>query len=281
MFCIPTFVWLAMEKSKKIETLVATMHQKDLSLVENMHIESDVVIANQTDMDSIANESRNGCSIKMINTRTRGVGVNRNLALLMSEADIVLFADDDVIYNAGYSEHVLKAFEELPQADVIIFGMKFTKLGEVIGGICSPTKRIHIWNAMKYGTSAIAVRRDKLLRENIMFTQLFGGGCKYGSGEDSLFLLESLRRGLVVYTYDYVLGKSSQDTSTWFTGYNKKYFYDKGVWLACAFPHMKHFLKWYFVFRFKNQTELSVLEVIRLINKGICGFRTLEVYEEV
>ena len=38
---------------KKLQVLVATMHQKDLSLVEKMNIRCDAVIANQADKNEI------------------------------------------------------------------------------------------------------------------------------------------------------------------------------------------------------------------------------------
>ena len=74
---------------KKLQVLVATMHQKDLSLVEKMNIRCDAVIANQADKNEILTED----NVTMITTKTRGVGLNRNIALLAADAEILLFAD--------------------------------------------------------------------------------------------------------------------------------------------------------------------------------------------
>ena len=43
----------------------------------------------------------------MITTETRGVGINRNLALTYAKGEICLFADDDVTYNDDVEERVL------------------------------------------------------------------------------------------------------------------------------------------------------------------------------
>ena len=86
-----------------LETLVATMHQTDFSLVDKMNIQSDVVFANQCDRNGIEVVNKDGITAKMISTDTRGVGLNRNIALLMSSADILLFSDDDFTYNDGYA----------------------------------------------------------------------------------------------------------------------------------------------------------------------------------
>ena len=64
----------------------------------------------------------------------------------------------------------------------------------------------------------------------------FGGGCPHSSGEDSLFLCDCYRKGLRVWTHPYVLCCCKKDDSTWFRGYNEKYFIDKGCWLSLALP---------------------------------------------
>ena len=82
---------------------------------------------------------------------------------------------------------------------------------------------------MRFGACRMAVRRQALVDNNITFSQCFGGGCEFSSGEDSLFLKSCFDAGLKVYSHSYVLGTCCKDSSTWFVGHNEKYFYDKGV----------------------------------------------------
>ena len=230
-----------------LEVLVATMHQKDFSLIEKMNIKSDVIFANQCDFNRYEELNFDSNSAKMISTNTRGVGVNRNIALLYSSADILLFGDDDVVYNEDYVEEVEKAFREQKDADAIVFGMEVTKGGKVVQKIQNRNKRLHIWNALKYATYVIAIKREVVLKCNLKFSEIFGGGCQYSCGEDSLFIVDMMRCGAHVYANKYVLGSTNIDSSSWFTGYNEKFFFDKGVWIVCAFPHCKHIIKWYFI----------------------------------
>jgi hypothetical protein len=106
----------------KLQVLVATMQQKDFSLPVKMNIRCDAIIANQAGGEKIVKQQTEYGAWKMITTPTRGVGLNRNIALMASEADVVLFADDDMAYRDEMPEVVCRAFEELPQADVLIFG---------------------------------------------------------------------------------------------------------------------------------------------------------------
>ena len=260
----------------QLQVLVATMHQKDLSLTEKMNIGCSPVIANQADRNEILVKD----GIKMITTTTRGVGLNRNIALLASDGEILLFADDDVVYHEDMPQAVLAAFQENPQADVLIFGMDIVKNGKVIDRRHHKKHRLHVFNAMRFGTCRIAVRRNALLRANISFHQSFGGGCPFSSGEDSLFLKACFDRGLKVYAHEYVLGTCAKDTSTWFVGCNEKYFYDKGVLMRCLFPRIPHLMALYFAIRFKRPTDIKVMQRIRLMQKGVRGGKTMQQYQE-
>ena len=254
---------------EKLQILVATMHRTDMSFIADMNIRCSAVIANQADREEITNKKTEYGTLKMITTATRGVGLNRNIALLAAESEIVLFADDDMVYRNDVPEKVLNAFRDNPSADVIIFGVDIVKGGEIVERRYLPNVRRRVWNSMKFGTYAIAARRKSLLRENIMFSQNFGGGCIYSSGEDSLFLKTCFERGLKVYSNEYVLGACCKDTSSWFRGFNEKYFYDKGVLLRYLFPKSSYLVALYFGGRFSGKTDFGLFKRLSLMYKGI------------
>ena len=112
----------------RIQVLVAAMHQTDHSLLEKMNIQTDAIIGNQCDRNEVEDFEWNGHRIKYLNFAERGVGLNRNNALMRADADICLFADDDMVYVDGYAEKILTAFNENPDADVIVFNSS----GEII-----------------------------------------------------------------------------------------------------------------------------------------------------
>ena len=261
---------------ESLQVLLATMKQDDLSIAQRMNLRCGAVIANQ------AGREETVCceGIKMITTATRGVGLNRNIALLSAQADIVLFADDDVVYHDDMPQRVLEAFRENPKADVLIFGMDMVKGGVVTERRQEKKRRLHFWNAMKFGTYRIAARRSALLRENIFFHQQFGGGCPFSAGEDSLFLKACFDRGLRVYAHDYVLGQCHKDSSSWFVGYNEKYFYDKGVLVRRLFPRLHPLMGLYFALHFKRKTDIGPTRRLKLVYAGIRGGKTMKVYEE-
>lgn len=259
----------------ELEVLVATMQQTDLSLVEKMNLRQNAVIANQCGRWDYTQSRIDGKQVRMLSTDTKGVGINRNLALQLAEADILLFADDDMVYYDGTLQGVLDAFRQQPDADVIFFCMDYTRDGEIFEQRRHKTKRLHTWNCLRYGAARMAIRREAVVRHRLAFSTLFGGGCRYSSGEDTLFILEAVRAGLKLYASDYVIGKCAKDTSSWFSGYNEKYFYDRGALVACAFPKTKQLMKWYFAWKASKKAKMPLRTVLKQMKPGIRGFRTL------
>ncbi len=262
------------------QVLVATMHQSDFSILKRMNIKSNCIIANQTNIDEISIIETDGHKCFMVSTSTRGVGLNRNIALSKATADILLFADDDVVYNDDVERNVLTSFDETPQADVIIFGIDILKNGKVVEKRRCRNARLHVWNSMKYGTYRIAVKKESIAKLGIRFNENFGGGCKFGSGEDSIFIKQCFDKGLKVYSNEYSLGSCSKDSSSWFSGCNEKYFYDKGVLFRILFPKTAYFTSLYFAINCKKETDINVFKRIKLIYSGIWHGKELVPYEE-
>lgn len=80
----------------KIQVLVATINQRDHTLLEKMNINSNAIIGNQCDWNSIEKFKYKNQDITYLNFNERGVGLNRNNTLMRADGDICLFADDDI-----------------------------------------------------------------------------------------------------------------------------------------------------------------------------------------
>jgi len=260
----------------KVEVLVATMHQKDLSKYKDMNLSTGAVFANQDDRYEYVKEDILGNQVKIITTSDRGVGKNRNNALMHASGDICLFADDDMIYEDDYEGIVQKAFAELPDAGIIIFNIETVGKETRVRRLNQKIKRVYTFNALNYGAARIAIRREEVLKKNLWFSILYGGGAQYSSGEDSLFLIEAIKKGMRVYTYPGKIANVKQEISTWFRGYTEKYYVDKGVWLANAFPRMKYPLALYYAYRLKGSSEKSINQMLKLMLFGIKSFKAVK-----
>ena len=268
-----------MADQKKIEILCVTMHQSDLSKYQEMHISNcDVIFANQADSYTYCQQSISGGKVQMLTTTTRGVGKNRNFALLLATGDILLFADDDMQYEANAMEIVNRAFQKFPKAEMILFGIKYAKNGVAFKSRLPKTERLSFFRALRYGTCAIAVRRDAVLKYNLHFTELFGGGCLYSYGEDTDFIVQCYRKRVKIYAYGEIIATTNKDTSTCYTGYGEKYYFDKGA-LA---RHSLGLIAFPYILRMAGKntdSELSFFERLHFLWRGYQCFPALISYE--
>ena len=262
-----------------LQVLVATMNQTDHSLLERMNIQTDAVVVNQADRDSIEVFTHREHKIKWINMSSRGVGLSRNTALMNASADIVLFADDDLTYNAQSGAQVLQAFTDNMDADVVCFNINLVNSSKNIGGHRhnKENRRLRVHNSMRYGACLIAARRKALLRERISFSLLFGGGAEFNSGEDSIFIKDCLDAGLRLYSNTFFLGDVDDSQSSWYTGINDRFFVERGMALASAFPRAYLLIFLYYSYKFRrldrSYTSTKILSLMLEGKREISRYR--------
>lgn len=257
----------------KFEILLSIVDKKENNDIykhlTEKNITTDVIIVNQTNFNNISKKNVNGKTIKILNLNEHGIGLSRNTALQRTDADIVLFADDDEKFEDNYQIKILNAFDKLPNADIILFNVKSQNSLRPAAEI-SKIKKVYWYNSMKYGAYQIAIKVFSLKKKRITFSTLFGGGSKFGSGEDSLFLLDALNAGLKIYTYPDKIATVEQKSSTWFNGYNKRFFFDRGALFAAAFKFPK-IIALVQLFRKRNVyiSNLSLLQQYKYLCIGI------------
>ena len=211
----------------KVEVLVSVMNQNLEDLAEQMQLDSDAVIINQCDRLGYEEKAHKGHTLRFFSFPDRGVGRSRNEAILRAEGDICLFSDQDIVYEPGYAQTISEEFENNSDADMILFNIAVEEDRRTYW--ITRRKRVRWYNCGRYGAVSFAVRRESLISSGVHFSLLFGGGARYSNGEDSLFLKEFMSKGFKVYTAPVTIGRETAGESTWFGGYNEKFFYDRGA----------------------------------------------------
>lgn len=255
----------------KIAVLISTMNQQDYSLLKKMKIESDAIVVNQCGRNSKDEFDFKGHRIIWINSDETGLSRSRNRAIQNAAQDICILCDDDEVLRKGYEKVIIEAYSKKREADLIAFNInrigwdEQEKLFDKIGTI--PRYKT-------YSSVHISFKKSSVASSNITFNVDFGTGSgKYSCAEDALFCMACHKNRFKMYTYPFVLADVYCEASSWFEGYNKKYFYDTGAYLSAAYPKTKHFVKWYYPIRCRNITDLSTKEIICTINKGMRGFK--------
>ena len=218
-----------------LEVLISCMNQQDMRIAEQTGIQTDALIVNQrpqaelTDdvsLDCNALEVQNGLrgTIRMIRTNTRGLSKSRNLAIQHAVGDVCLLCDDDEQLDSSYEDTILNAYAELPDADIICF-----RIQNQPSRLTQKTQRLTKWTAMRIASWQITFRRESILKRGIQFDENMGAGTGNGGGEEVKFLRDCIKAGLKSYYVPKSIGTVAQTDSTWFKGFDRDFFYKRGI----------------------------------------------------
>ena len=263
-----------------VEVLLSAMGQTDMTLIEKCNIHSSCIMVNQCDRNETVFEDRDYGTVRMISTTERGLSRSRNMALKSASADVCILCDDDIVYVEGYEHIVESAFNELSDADIIVFNVnsKNTDIRpqEVL---FKRVKRIPKYKM--YSSVHIAFKRKSIEKAGLSFDTRFGAGSGcYAMGEDSIFFSRAYRSGLKAYVYPAVIADLYSEKSTWQRGYDEKFYYDEGAFLQAAFPYMKYFFSLYYPVKHRKYLKLSPVNCLKWIWRGIDGCKEGKTYND-
>ena len=227
------------DRMSKFAILLSCMHEKDKEIITRSNIKSDCVIINQCDENTKEEISIDENKICLwINSTERGLSISRNMAIKNSKADICLIADNDEMFDENIEEKILKAYEEIPHADIIVFNLhnKLTKLKDKI-------YKLSRLETLKVASWQITFKKISIIDNNINFDIKLGAGTGNGAGEENKFLHDASDKGLQIYHCPINIAKMIENESTWFNGYDEEYFYKRGAstryilgfWMSCVY----------------------------------------------
>lgn len=208
----------------ELEVLLSCMHQQDTKLVHASRLTGNVLVINQCDREDTLEEAGPTGRVRMLSTTERGLTRSRNMAIRQSQADVCLLCDDDEIFEPGYEKTVLSAYQQLPQADVIIFKMKNRP-----ASFDDRIQRLTFPKTMKVSSWQISFRREALKRAGVLFDEHLGAGTGNGGEEELKLLLDCQRAGLKIYYVPSVIASVAQTESTWFHGFDETFFENRGA----------------------------------------------------
>jgi len=264
-----------------LELLISAVNAEPDKLIETMKIECPAVLVNQCGRVSITVLERESGAVRVFDSDERGVGKSRNKALSEARGDILLFADEDIVYDPGFAERVIDEFAAHPEADGLFFNVRVCEERRTYWN--EDYSRVHIWNGGRYPAYSIALRKSAVDRaagkgKPLRFSELFGGGAKYSCGEDSLFIRDCLGAGLKLYRTPTEIGEEIPRPSTWFKGYDEKYFFDRGVLYHFLYGILAYPMGVRYILAKRSVMckEIPWKQAIGIIRKGIAEGKKIE-----
>lgn len=147
----------------------------------------------QVHEDSPLPDSLERADFKIAKSNTKGLSVNRNIALSKATAPLLLISDDDTVHTAEGLRAIIDAFSEHPDIDIITFRFDSTGNKKYY-----PDHSVSINKCPKgYYISSIEIAmRRTAVQGKIWFNENFGIGATFPSGEEDVFLRDCLDSGL-------------------------------------------------------------------------------------
>ena len=128
-------------------------------------------------------------------SNTKGVAINRNIAISKSYGDLILFCDDDVTYTTNFQNEILNQYIANPDMDFITFAYSHNPDMRSFASKFSPVSFKHnLKSILKIGTIEVSVRRSAIVNKNIKFPEDMGACAKYFLCDEPVFLSQLLKQ---------------------------------------------------------------------------------------
>ena len=258
----------------KLQVLVTTMYQSDLNIYSKMNLQTDAVIANQGDRNDYLEEVINENIVQLVSTKTRGLSRNRNIALAHASqsADLILFSDDDLVFGNDYEKLIIEEFEKHPYAEAMKFNLHdLSETKKISMKRIKSFERCTRRNMSSSGMCGVVIKTQALKRIGLHFHDNFGTGTENYCGEDTIFLQTLINKKVKFYRSPVDIAGIDQTESTWFEGFDEKYFTVTGKVLATIYPRLAILIALRSAYRFsKNKRcDLKFFKIFKYYRNGI------------
>lgn len=171
-------------------------------------------------------------NVKLIISRTKGISASRNVALENASADIVMLADDDLLFDCDGIQSVVNFFHEYDYVDVVVAKLK-TKNHSSFRDYSRYLNKSKIKGSFEACSCELFFRAKSI--RGLYFDSHFGVGSKYPGFEENLFLHQLYKRGQQFFFVDHFVAIHNGDTHTGLRR-DKDYMIAYGAYMRIVFP---------------------------------------------
>ena len=141
------------------------------------------------------------------------------MAVDNARGDICVLADDDEVFSDNLSDIISNAYDQLPDADVIVFDVKNLKRK-----LRNKVHRLRGLEIYRVASVHITFRRQSV-KGKVRFDEKIGSGTDFGAGEENKFMRDCYRNGLKIYYYPSEIATLNSSDSVWFSDYDYDFIY--------------------------------------------------------
>jgi hypothetical protein len=132
----------------------------------------------------------------VIELASKGVAKSRNAIVRHARGELILFADDDIVWDEPGVCGALTEFAANPELAVLL-GRAVDEAGVLRKRYPSRRAILTRWNCARAATYEMIVRTDLIRETGLWFDEGFGAGVARYLGDEYIFITDALRRGLL------------------------------------------------------------------------------------
>lgn len=166
-------------------------------------------------------------NVVWIDIDQKGLSKSRNLAISISEGEFIYLADDDIELKDDFEQIIYKSFLDNPNYDILAFD--FERVNDSTKKKKIKAKDINYLTSMQLSSVQLVFKSNFFKKNKLYFDERFGAGAKYSMGEENIFLFDALKKNAKIKYIPKTIVKLHPGESTWFRGFNKEFFFDRGA----------------------------------------------------
>ncbi|HFI0140765.1 TPA: glycosyltransferase [Streptococcus suis] len=201
-----------------------------------------------------------------------GLSKSRNLALKEATSKYIYLTDDDIDISDNFYNHLQ---EILTKNDYDFYAFIVEGKNRKFKNDKPYSYEINKLDSIKFSSVQLIFKRKFLIDNSIFFDENFGTGAFYRMGEENILLIDVLKKGAKGKYFPIKIANVYLGESSWFKGFNQKYFFDRGATYFRMFGYNSYLLCVLFCIskRNKYKDNISIISAISSSFQGIQYFR--------
>lgn len=134
--------------------------------------------------------------VSLVVVDSYGVTKSRNEVLRRARGEVLIFGDDDIVWDAAGLDAALAEFAANPEL-ALLLGRGVDETGSLRKRYPAAVERLSKWNSAKAATYEMLVRPEVFRRSEVWFDEQFGAGAVNYLGDEYILIADAAAAGLL------------------------------------------------------------------------------------
>jgi len=130
----------------------------------------------------------------LIEVAGKGVAKSRNQAILNAKTELLIFGDDDVVFNPEELSKAIQKFEQNPDLVMLLLAAK-DETGKARKQYPTSENKLTLYNSARAATYEMMIRVSAVKQLEVKFDERFGAGAELYLGDEYIFISDLIKAG--------------------------------------------------------------------------------------